>query len=56
VAPVLRDPKGDHVLELALKANTTIVTWNLKDFVPAVTRFGLAVETPREFLRRLDKL
>jgi putative PIN family toxin of toxin-antitoxin system len=54
--PILRDPQDDHVLELAVKANATIVTWNLKDFVPAVTRFGLAVETPRDFLRRLDKL
>ncbi len=53
--PVLRDPQDDHVLELAVKAHATIVTWNVKDFVPATVRFGLAVETPRDFLKRLER-
>lgn len=52
--PVLRDPQDDHVLELAVKANATIVTWNVKDFVPATARFGLTVETPRDFLRKWE--
>jgi len=53
--PILRDPKDDHILELAVKVSATIVTWNVKDFVPATTKFGLAVETPREILKRLEK-
>ncbi len=52
--PLLRDPKDDHILELAVKAEAIIVTWNLKDFVPAST-FGIEVMTPRDFLIRLEK-
>jgi hypothetical protein len=40
-----------NVLVSAMKSSLGAASWNLKDFVPAVTRFGLAVETPREFLR-----
>lgn len=54
--PVLRDPQDDHVLELAVKANAMIVTWNVKDFVPAFTRFGREVITPRDLLKRLGEL
>lgn len=54
--PVLRDPQDDHVLELAVKANAMIITWNLKDFVPASSQFGLVVETPRGLLKKLEEL
>lgn len=54
--PVLKDPQDDHVLELAVKANAMIVTWNVKDFVLATTRFGIEVITPRELLNRLEEL
>jgi len=54
--PVLRDPQDDHILELAVKANAMIVTWNLKDFAPASSRFGLKVETPRGLLKILEDL
>lgn len=54
--PILRDPQDDHILELAVKANAMIVTWNVKDFVPASSRFGLEVETPRGLLKRLEDL
>lgn len=54
--PVLRDPQDDHILELAVKANAMIVTWNLKDFTPASSRFGLSVETPRGLLKILEGL
>lgn len=51
--PVLKDPYDDFVLELAVKANATIVTWNTADFKHA-TRFGIAVITPREFIASLE--
>lgn len=49
--PLLRDPKDDHILELAVKAEATIVTWNTRDFSPAST-FGVGVMTPRDFLQQ----
>ena len=54
--PILRDPQDDHILELAVKANAMIVTWNLKDFAPASSRFGLSVETPQGLLKILEDL
>lgn len=51
--PVLKDPDDDFVLELAVKANAAIVTWNVADFKHAA-RFGIAVITPREFLASLE--
>lgn len=51
--PVLKDPDDDFVLELAVKANATIVTWNVADFKRAV-RFDITVMTPREFLASLE--
>lgn len=51
--PVLKDPDDDFVLELAVKANATIVTWNVADFKHAV-RFDIAIMTPREFLASLE--
>jgi len=53
--PVLKDPGDDFVLELAVKANATVVTWNITDFKHAA-RFGIAVMTPREFLTSLEVL
>lgn len=51
--PMLKDPGDDFVLELAVKSNATIVTWNTADFKPAA-RLGIAVLTPREFLASLE--
>jgi putative PIN family toxin of toxin-antitoxin system len=51
--PVLKDPDDDFLLELAVKADATIVTWNLTDFKRA-KHFGVAVMTPREFLNYLE--
>jgi predicted nucleic acid-binding protein len=51
--PVLKDPDDDFVLELVVKANATILTWNVADFKRA-SRFGVAVMTPREFLETLE--
>lgn len=51
--PLLRDPDDDMVLELAVEAGgATIVTHNVRDFEGA-QRFGVAIETPGAFLRRL---
>ena len=53
--PILQDPQDDHILELAVKANAMIVTWNTKDFVPATDKFGIEVVTPRELLKKLER-
>jgi putative PIN family toxin of toxin-antitoxin system len=52
--PVLKDPDDDFLLELAVKAQATIVTWNLADFKKA-SAFGVAVIDPRAFLQQLEK-
>lgn len=51
--PMLKDPGDDFVLELAVKANAQIVTWNVSDFKQAA-KFGVRVQTPREFLDFLE--
>jgi putative PIN family toxin of toxin-antitoxin system len=48
--PVLRDPKDDLVLEVAVESECDyVVTHNLRDFAGA-ERFGVQVITPRRFL------
>lgn len=51
--PVLKDPNDDFLLELAVKANATILTWNVADFKRA-SAFGVKVITPRDFLNFLE--
>jgi putative PIN family toxin of toxin-antitoxin system len=51
--PTLRDPDDDFLLELAVKAEAMIVTWNVTDFKRANT-FGITVMTPRDFLHCLE--
>ena len=46
--PVLKDVKDDMVLELAVKANAIIITFNKKDFEPA-QKFNIPVMTPGKF-------
>jgi putative PIN family toxin of toxin-antitoxin system len=53
--PVLKDPGDDFVMELAVKADAVVVTWNVADFKRAV-RFGVTVMNPREFLAYLEVL
>jgi putative PIN family toxin of toxin-antitoxin system len=50
--PVLKDPDDDFLLELAVKAQASIVTWNVADFKKA-GQFGVAVLTPRQLLQQL---
>ena len=48
--PYLKDPKDDHVLEVAVAYKTKIiVTHNLKDF-SGVEKFGIKSITPGSFL------
>jgi len=54
--PVLKDPRDEMVLELAVTAGCEyIVTFNRKDFGGA-EQFGLRVVTPAEFLREIGEL
>jgi len=48
--PLLPDPKGDFILELAVESRADfLLTFNAKDFAGA-ERFGVRVIPPREFL------
>jgi putative PIN family toxin of toxin-antitoxin system len=48
--PLLRDPKDDMLLELAVAARCqSIVTYNIRDFVGA-EKFGISVLEPGPFL------
>ena len=51
--PFLRDPKDDHILELAVRTRCdAIVTYNRRDFT-GVERFGIEVLTPAELLQKI---
>lgn len=52
--PTLKDPDDDFLLELAVKARASIVTWNIADFKKA-DKFGISILTPRELLKLLEK-
>jgi predicted nucleic acid-binding protein len=51
--PVLKDPDDDRVLEVAVRTQATIVTFNKADFAGAAA-FGLRVTSPAEFLAIMD--
>lgn len=54
--PMLSDPKGDFVLELAVESGCEyIVTSNMKDFA-GVEKFGVTAIRPQEFLRELGEI
>lgn len=51
--PQLRDPDDEMVLEAAINGNAdAIVTYNLKDFLPAANNFGVQVLTPGVILTK----
>ena len=53
--PQLRDPADEMVLEAAVNGNAdALVTFNLRDFVNAPSRFGIALLSPKEALRRIS--
>lgn len=48
--PILKDPKDDMVLEIAVASSVDfIVTYNVKDFHPART-FGIGIASPKDIL------
>jgi putative PIN family toxin of toxin-antitoxin system len=50
--PQLRDPADDMVLEAAVNGRAgTIVTFNVRDFLPQASSFGLEVLKPEQFFR-----
>jgi putative PIN family toxin of toxin-antitoxin system len=52
--PQLRDVADEMVLEAAVNGLAThIVTWNVRDFMPAAASFGMSVVTPAQFLQTL---
>lgn len=54
--PILKDPKDDMVLELAVSAKCdAIITYNKKDFHKA-DKFGIKIVTPKEILEEIGEL
>jgi predicted nucleic acid-binding protein len=52
--PQLRDPADEFVLEAAVNGQAAaIVTFNRRDFGAAPARFGIAVLSPAETIRRI---
>lgn len=51
--PCLKDPKDDHILEVAVASKTKpILTHNLKDF-KGVEKFGINAITPGNYLEEI---
>lgn len=51
--PFLRDPKDDHVLEVAVASQTgIIVTHNVKDFA-GIGKFGIRAIPPKDMLKEI---
>jgi predicted nucleic acid-binding protein len=53
--PILKDPDDDFILELAVKSNSWIITYNKADFKKA-SYFNIKVMTPKEFLRLIGEI
>ena len=54
--PILKDPKDDMVLELAVTAQCQyIVTYNIKDF-RGVEQFGIEAISAKDFLKKIGVL
>jgi predicted nucleic acid-binding protein len=45
----LRDPDDDRILEVAVRAQSAVVTFNVKDFAGA-EQFGIRTISPKEML------
>ena len=53
--PLLPDPGDDLVLETAVNGRAdVVVTFNRRDFEPAVGRFGFDIIAPSDAVRRLE--
>ncbi len=54
--PFLKDPKDDFVLELAIESMSEyIITYNVNDF-KGISKFGIKVITPKEFLHLIGEI
>jgi len=54
--PQTRDPNDEMILEAAINGNAdAVVTYNVADFREARERFGIAVLTPRELLKKVKR-
>jgi len=54
--PLLRDPRDDMVLELAVASNAdAIITCNKADFKGS-EQFGVRIASPKEFLQQIGEL
>ena len=54
--PQLRDPFDERVLEAAINGKAdALITFNTKDFGEAPGRFGIALMSPRQALRRISE-
>ncbi|MCK4640158.1 MAG: PIN domain-containing protein [Candidatus Marinimicrobia bacterium] len=54
--PQLKDPKDDHILELAIESQSRyIITYNKRDF-KGVDKFGIEVLTPKKFLEMIGEI
>lgn len=52
--PILRDPYDDHLLEVAVAADSKwIITYNVRYFEPTRT-FGIAAVKPGKFIEMLE--
>ena len=51
--PSSPDPGDEHVIDCAMNANATVVTFNLRDFQPAARALGLRTMTPDAFIYEL---
>ncbi len=47
--PALRDPDDDRILEVAVRTQSMVITFNAKDFAEA-KQFGIRVISPKEML------
>jgi len=53
--PMSPDPGDDFVIDCAMNASAPVVTINVRDFRLAEQSLGLAVITPTEFLKQLNR-
>jgi putative PIN family toxin of toxin-antitoxin system len=54
--PQLRDPNDEMVLEAAVNGRADVlVTFNVRDYVDAASRFGVEVLLPREAIARIKR-
>jgi len=53
--PMSPDPGDDHLIDCAMNANATIITWNVRDFARAQQSLGLRVQTPTDYLAQYAK-